>query len=59
MIPRDVKVFYGYPGKNFFSYDLKTGEYAIYLSKEEREPSAAVNRALKRIEDHRKAVVAP
>ena len=27
----NVKVFYGYPGKSFFSYNFETKEYAIYI----------------------------
>ena len=42
----NVKVFYGYPGKSFFSYK----EYAIYISEEVAKPETIIKRALEDIE---------
>lgn len=33
----NVKVFYGYPGKSFFSYNFETKEYAIYIRDEQNK----------------------
>ena len=46
----NVKVFYGYHGKSFFSYNFETKEYAIYISEEVAKPEAIIKRALEDIE---------
>ncbi|MCB5856724.1 hypothetical protein LIR37_20520, partial [Flavonifractor plautii] len=46
----NVKVFYGYPGKSFFSYNFETKEYAIYISEEVAKPETIIKRALEDIE---------
>mgnify|MGYP000230892177 CR=1 FL=1 len=45
----DVKVFYGYPGKSFFSRSLMTGEYTIYISVDSTDPGAVIDLALEYI----------
>ena len=45
----NVKVFYGYPGKSFFSYNFETKEYAIYISEEVAKPETIIKRALEDI----------
>ncbi|WP_288860217.1 hypothetical protein [uncultured Flavonifractor sp.] len=46
----NVKVFYGYPGKSFFSYNFETKEYAVYISEEVAKPETIIKRALEDIE---------
>lgn len=52
----DVKVFYGYPGKSFFSRSLMTGEYTIYISVDSTDPGAVIDLALEYIRSHQKEV---
>jgi hypothetical protein len=52
----DVKVFYGYPGKSFFSRSLMTGEYTIYISVDSADPGAVIDLALEYIRSHQKEV---
>mgnify|MGYP003363735538 FL=1 len=52
----DVKVFYGYPGKSFFSRSLMTGEYTIYISVDSADPGAVIDLALEYIRSHQTEV---
>lgn len=53
---RNIKAVYGYPGKETFSYNLKTEEYAIYTSEKEANPEAVIKCALEEIERRERMV---
>ena len=46
----NIKVAYGCPGKSFFSYNLETKEYVVYISEKAANPEAVIKCALEEIE---------